>query len=118
MKHSAVEVYAIPKCDICDKEAKYDARLPSGICWANLCQEHFDLYECSLGMGYGQALLVKFDLLSADAKKAAMTSVRLDLYSIFPDARYTDEDIEEYCLKAKLNFYTDGRMVHNENEKL
>lgn len=43
------------KCDFCKAKALYDAKLSFGP-WANLCQDCFDKYECSLGLGKGQKL--------------------------------------------------------------
>lgn len=47
-------------CDVCsaggnETPALYDARIPHH-CWANLCQYHFDLYSCKLGVGFGQRI--------------------------------------------------------------
>ena len=62
----------LPDCDVCKLEAtakgdfsecktepaEYDAQIP-GSSWANLCQHHFDLFGCSLGLGMGQKLVVR-----------------------------------------------------------
>lgn len=47
-----------PKCDFCDKEALYDAKVP-GMGWAYHCKYHFSIHGCSLGTGKGQLLVVK-----------------------------------------------------------
>ncbi len=46
-----------PKCDICEREAEYDARTTFGP-WANLCEVHFTLHGIGLGTGKGQKLVV------------------------------------------------------------
>jgi hypothetical protein len=33
-----------------------DAKIPM-VGWAYICKEHFDRYQCSLGMGRGQVLV-------------------------------------------------------------
>lgn len=67
-KGEFVEVSALPNCDICSGEgsvrsAKYDARIVHGSLWAgswaNLCEKHFGLCGCSLGVGRGQMLILK-----------------------------------------------------------
>lgn len=55
------KVTLLPNCDMCDMEGKeikalYDAKLNIGP-WANVCQEHFRQYGCSLGLGKGQKLI-------------------------------------------------------------
>lgn len=60
---TCVEVVTIPPCDVCArrgfvKDARYDARLDFGP-WANVCEEHFIAYECSLGTGRGQELKLR-----------------------------------------------------------
>ena len=52
-------VNELPKCDMpgCDEPAEYDARTRNG--WGYLCQAHFDLLGCSLGLGKGQRLIVR-----------------------------------------------------------
>jgi len=57
--HKAVEVFILPKCDLCGKEAKYDVLIPRIGKWGNLCQICFDDEKCSLGLGKGQELIVK-----------------------------------------------------------
>lgn len=44
------------KCDLCDKPAVYDARLPLYGSWGNLCQLCFSMNGCELGLGKGQKL--------------------------------------------------------------
>jgi hypothetical protein len=49
----------LPKCDLCDKTALYDARTKSGP-WAYLCPDHWSSETYGqLGTGYGQKLMVK-----------------------------------------------------------
>jgi hypothetical protein len=49
----------LPKCDLCDKTAEYDARTKSGP-WAHLCPDHWSSETYGqLGTGYGQKLIVK-----------------------------------------------------------
>lgn len=69
--HLYVCVKALPTCDICTdhKNALYDARVPFLGCWANICQEHFDKEHCSLGLGQGQAYVVRFDALEQKYKQ-------------------------------------------------
>ena len=55
-----VLVAQYPKCDFCDKLAKYDAKIP-GTGWAYHCQQHFSLHGCSLGTGKGQMLAIEED---------------------------------------------------------
>jgi len=55
-------VEELPPCDFCkqdgiDREAGYDGKLNFGTSWANMCQEHFDLYGVGLGLGVGQKLV-------------------------------------------------------------
>jgi hypothetical protein len=61
--HTEVVVAVIPSCDIClsfqrDRAAYADARLPTGP-WAYVCQEHFNQYNCQLGIGRGQRLIAE-----------------------------------------------------------
>jgi hypothetical protein len=56
--HIEIVVPILPHCDICarinvDREAYADARLPTGA-WGNVCFEHFEAYDCRLGLGVGQ----------------------------------------------------------------
>jgi len=46
----------LPNCDICGKEAHYDAKTRMGP-WAYVCEEHFFTERCQLGLGLGQRLL-------------------------------------------------------------
>jgi hypothetical protein len=54
-KHTHVKVQELPKCNFCDKPARYDANL--GMAWGNVCQDHFNQFGCSLGLGKGQELI-------------------------------------------------------------
>lgn len=49
----------LPTCDFCTEPAEYDAMLPLYRTWANVCRRHFIEYECRLGVGFGQKLIVK-----------------------------------------------------------
>lgn len=62
-----VKVGDLPNCDFClmdgkEVKAKYDAKVNyiwwGGTAWGNLCQKHFDLFKCKLGLGYGQELIL------------------------------------------------------------
>ena len=51
----------LPKCDLCDKTAEYDARTQSGP-WAYLCPDHWSSEgNGQLGTGYGQKLISRED---------------------------------------------------------
>jgi len=57
----AAVVTRIPVCciDGCGKPAEYDAQLRSiGTLWGYVCKEHFDHFECELGTGIGQKLIL------------------------------------------------------------
>ena len=65
MMSTSVKVSVIPNCDICADaivpqqiSAYADARLSIGP-WANVCRKHFDTYQCSLGTGRGQELVLR-----------------------------------------------------------
>lgn len=52
-----VEVSSLPKCDFCEREARYDFRTRMGP-WAHGCDEHWTLYGTGrLGVGSGQMLI-------------------------------------------------------------
>lgn len=36
----------MPKCDFCDDEALYDARIPLYGCWGYVCELHKQMFEC------------------------------------------------------------------------
>lgn len=54
------------KCDFCDNKAKYDVRIPLFATWAYVCELHFELFECSLGLGKGQRLKTEDSDLAKD----------------------------------------------------
>ena len=62
---SEVKVAVIPPCDICKDNGPYTEPTPAVYDgktiwgpWANMCQEHWDLYGVGqLGTGYGQRLI-------------------------------------------------------------
>lgn len=61
--HSDVVVARIPDCDFCKenavtKPATVDGRTIIGP-WANMCQNHFQMYGVGLGLGKGQRLILK-----------------------------------------------------------
>jgi hypothetical protein len=52
-----------PPCDICAEEgvttpAYADAKIRSGP-WAWVCRRHFREYNCAIGMGRGQEIVVR-----------------------------------------------------------
>lgn len=57
-------VTEIPDCDLHKSQgeshvkAYADARVP-GAGWAYVCKECFDRYRCTLGVGYGQRLVLQ-----------------------------------------------------------
>ena len=60
-KHFEVEVDSIPECDLCydHQKAVYDCKVVGQSAWANLCEKHFSIYGCGLGLGKGQKLILK-----------------------------------------------------------
>lgn len=53
-----LEVTALPMCDFCPSQAKYDARTKKGP-WAYMCAEHFAAHSLDrLGLGWGQELIL------------------------------------------------------------
>jgi len=62
--HTKVEVSELPKCQfphylaIIRDEARYDCKIPALGSWANICQHHFDFWNCKLGLGEGQELIL------------------------------------------------------------
>lgn len=54
-----VEVLKLPKCDFCDERAKYDVRIPLYATWGYVCETHFQQFECKLGAGRGQRLILR-----------------------------------------------------------
>ena len=57
--HTSIEVTQLPKCDLCDERAKYDAYIPTYATWGYVCHAHFQQFECKLGTGRGQRLILK-----------------------------------------------------------
>lgn len=55
-KHREVRVPALPKCDFCEKRAKYDGKTLRGP-WAFMCQVHFEKHGVGFGLGRGQELI-------------------------------------------------------------
>jgi|Deesub1362B_J571_1020462.scaffolds.fasta_scaffold12872_2 hypothetical protein len=58
MGKTRVVVTELPKCDLCEEVARYDAKLPGGP-WAYLCETHFFANGCKLGLGRGQRLVLQ-----------------------------------------------------------
>jgi hypothetical protein len=59
---NTILVERIPFCDIdaAHGEAYADARIPAtGGSWGYLCKACFDYFECSLGLGRGQRLVLR-----------------------------------------------------------
>ena len=54
-------VSELPECDFCIEvtPATYDARIHTGQ-WAHMCERHFVMLECKLGLGKGQKLVLEF----------------------------------------------------------
>lgn len=57
-KHEFVLVAKLRNCDICirSRRARYDACCYFGH-WANLCTQHFRVYDGKLGLGVGQIMI-------------------------------------------------------------
>jgi hypothetical protein len=59
MTHTEVKVAEFPICDICGKEAHYDAKSFDGR-WGNFCDADWAVYtNKKLGLGLGQKLVLK-----------------------------------------------------------
>lgn len=58
MSNTSVTVAVLPKCDFCDDQAHYDAKIPMYGSWANVCERHFKRFGCSVGLGKGQKLVL------------------------------------------------------------
>lgn len=60
--HTRVTVLHIPDCTLCVSQGKmgvpalYDGKTTLGP-WANMCQEHFEVFGVGLGLGRGQMLV-------------------------------------------------------------
>ena len=54
-------VSVLPDCDVCAEKtlATYDARIWNGS-WAYVCEYHFAMGKCELGLGKGQKLILDF----------------------------------------------------------
>lgn len=57
-KHEQVRVSEIPKCDLCGKPARYDAKTKQGP-WGYLCWSCFQDHGIGLGLGKGQELVLE-----------------------------------------------------------
>ena len=55
--HTEVVVSTIPKCQFCEQPAMYDAVV--GRPWGYVCNIHFAEYECKVGLGLGQKLILR-----------------------------------------------------------
>jgi len=51
------EVFNIPKCQFCDKDAEYDASTSFGGSWAYMCKGHWKMQNGRVGLGIGQKLI-------------------------------------------------------------
>ena len=61
-----VEVPALPKCDFCGRDARYDFRTSKGP-WAYGCDEHWRAWGSgSLGVGIGQMLITHEEVEGAE----------------------------------------------------
>jgi hypothetical protein len=59
--NTKARVYTLPKCNICQKEAKYDAASFTGQ-WGYFCKYHFFTHTPGkLGLGVGQELILAQD---------------------------------------------------------
>ena len=56
---TSVELTQLPKCDLCDERAKYDAYIPTFATWGYVCETHFKQCDCKVGLGKGQELILK-----------------------------------------------------------
>jgi hypothetical protein len=107
--------YGTVKCDFCQEEACYDARIPSLGQWGNLCERHFEAFGCKLGTGNGQAFVARFKNLSAVAKVRAVKYIRKKLVKQYGKCQLTDEDIiKEYIIKPNQLFYLSGEVCEEE----
>ena len=61
MDNTTAKVAQLPKCDFCDERAKYDARIPLFATWGYVCETHFQQFDCKLGLGNGQKLILEGD---------------------------------------------------------
>jgi hypothetical protein len=57
-KVKKVYVDELPVCDFCPLLAAVDGKTEQGP-WANMCRIHFEILGVGLGLGKGQALVVK-----------------------------------------------------------
>lgn len=101
LRYNGLTYFITPKgktmiqCDICNLggekvQAMYDARIPGQDVWANLCQTHFDIHFCELGLGKGQELKVE---PSDDGQKAC---VICDNFLTSPTDTYCSDECAEY----------------------
>lgn len=57
--HTTAKVARYPDCDVCGREAHYDAKSLQGP-WGNFCDYCFPIYtNGKLGLGIGQRLVVR-----------------------------------------------------------
>jgi len=50
-------VSEMPRCSFCHQMAEYDGKTNQGP-WAYMCDTHFKILGCGLGLGKGQKLVV------------------------------------------------------------
>ena len=59
LPHTTTVVESLPKCDVCDARAEYDARSVHGP-WGFFCAKHFLTHTPGkLGLGVGQKLIAR-----------------------------------------------------------
>jgi hypothetical protein len=101
--------HRLPKCDICGEEALYDARLSIGS-WANVCSDHFNLYECSLGVGRGQQYVLPFESLSDSAQKNALRNIRSNIADEEGYCNMSDIELANYIIEGLRYFFVTGEV--------
>ena len=74
MSNTSVTVAVLPKCDFCDDQAHYDTKIPMYGSWANVCERHFKMHRCSLGLGKGQRLVLISEEEESHVKKTTAGS--------------------------------------------
>lgn len=99
-RHVKAEVERIPSCDICmtlkphppSMIAYADCYIPSHNTWGNVCKRHFSMYNCKLGRGLGQELV-----LAEDKEPSQDERIRENMKDIDWDSMTIDdfEDIFE-----------------------
>ena len=106
------KVITFPECDVCHDGTKtqYDTRIPSNGRWANVCQAHFTKFDCKLGLGKGQALVVPFRSLDEEGQKHALQNVRQHLTEEEGSCSMTDAELTEYINTGDRFFFSSGEV--------